>query len=80
MTKNSMTPLATSPLLTIDIEAIGLDQGAHLIIKRALEQVAIGDSLRVVGNTADWESHLLVWCRQNGHALSFIDQIGRAHV
>ncbi len=74
MTKNSMTTLATSPLLTIDIDSIGLDQGAHLIIKRALEQVAIGDSLRVVGNTADWESHLLVWCRQNGHALSFIDQ------
>lgn len=68
-----MMPTAISPQTTIDIESIGLDQGAHLIIKRALDQIAIGDALRVNGNAPDWDTHLLVWCRKNGHAVSFSD-------
>ena len=71
MMKNFTMPTAKSPQNIIDIESIGLDQGAHLIIKRALDQVAIGDTLHVVGSAAEWETHLLVWCRKNGHAVSF---------
>ena len=68
-----MTPQAASPQLAIDIESLGLDQGAQLLIKRALNQVAIGAVLRVDGNAPDWDTHLIAWCRQNGHTVSFIN-------
>ncbi len=71
MMKSSMTTLATSLQKTISIDEIGLDQGAHLLIKRALEEVGVGDTLRVSGSSADWEMHLLAWCRANGHAVTF---------
>ena len=74
MMKNFMMPTATSPQSAIDIEALGLDQGAHLLVRRALDQVAIGATLRVDGHAADWDTHLLVWCRKNGHAVTFVDQ------
>ncbi|MGB4345634.1 MAG: ferritin-like domain-containing protein, partial [Burkholderiaceae bacterium] len=57
----------------INIEALGLHQGAHLLVKRALEQMAVGETLQVDGSAPDWDTHLLVWCRQNGHAVSFAD-------
>jgi hypothetical protein len=66
-----MTTLATSSPPTIAIDGIGLDQGAHLLIKRALEAISVGNTLRVSGRSADWEMHLLAWCRANGHAVSF---------
>lgn len=50
---------------------MGLDQGAHLLIKRALDEVAVGDTLRVSGSAPDWDMHLLAWCRANGHAVTF---------
>jgi len=66
-----MTTLATSPLKTIAIDALGLDQGAHLLIKRALDEVVIGGTLRISGSAPDWDMHLLAWCRANGHAVTF---------
>ena len=63
---------ATSLPQTIDIKSMGLDQGAHLLIKRALDQLAIGDTLRVQGSAPDWDMHLLAWCRSHGHAVSFV--------
>ncbi len=65
--------MATSSLKTIAIEALGLDQGAHLLIKRALAEVPVGEVLRVTGSAPDWDMHLLAWCRANGHAVSFVD-------
>ncbi len=62
---------AVSPHKTINIESLGLDQGAHLLVKRALGEIAIGATLRVTGNAPDWDMHLLAWCRSNGHAVSF---------
>ncbi len=66
-----MTTLATSSLKTIAIDALGLDQGAHLLIKRALDEVVIGGTLRVAGSAPEWDMHLLAWCRANGHAVTF---------
>lgn len=68
-----MTPMETSLLKTIAIESLGLDQGAHLLIKRALDEVPVGGVLRVNGSAPDWDMHLLAWCRSNGHAVSFVD-------
>lgn len=66
-----MTMLAISPQRTIAIDGLGLDQGAHLLIKRALDEVDVGHALRVTGSAPDWQMHLLAWCRSNGHAVSF---------
>ncbi len=63
---------ATSPQKTIAIDALGLDQGAHLLIKRALDSVDVGETLRVTGSSPDRDMHLLAWCRANGHAVSFV--------
>jgi TusA-related sulfurtransferase len=54
---------------TIDIEALGLDQGALMLIKRALAERAPGDELGVRGRAPGWSSHLAAWCRQQGHGL-----------
>ena len=64
--------METSSLKTIAIESLGLDQGAHLLIKRALDEVPVGGVLRVAGSAPDWDMHLLAWCRSNGHAVSFV--------
>lgn len=66
-----MTMLETSPQRTIAIDGLGLDQGAHLLIKRALDEVDVGRALRVTGSAPDWQMHLLAWCRSNGHVVSF---------
>lgn len=74
MMKNFMTTLATSLQSAINIDGLGLDQGAHLLIKRALEQLPVGATLRVDSTAPDWDTHLLVWCRQQGHAVAFENQ------
>ncbi|KWT87797.1 MULTISPECIES: sulfurtransferase TusA family protein [unclassified Variovorax] len=68
-----MTLPDASPHATIDIESLGLDQGAQLLIKRALGRIAIGATLRVQGDAPDWDIHLLAWCRQHGHEVTFHD-------
>lgn len=66
-----MTPTAISSPKTIVIDGLGLDQGAHLLVKRALDEVAVGGTLRVSATAPDWDMHLLAWCRANGHTVTF---------
>ncbi|MET3183201.1 UNVERIFIED_ORG: TusA-related sulfurtransferase [Variovorax guangxiensis] len=63
--------MAASPIPTIDIESLGLDQGALLLIRRALAERPVGGELRVRGNSPDWRMHLEAWCRSQGHVLHF---------
>ncbi|NML45147.1 ferritin-like domain-containing protein [Ramlibacter sp. G-1-2-2] len=63
-----MTPPDASPRATIAIDALGMDQGAHLLVKRALAEVQPGETLRVDGSGPHWDVPLLAWCRQHGHA------------
>ncbi len=60
---------------TIDIEALGLDQGAHLLIRRALASLPAGQALQVVGSAPELALHLAAWCRQQGHVLQFDDAV-----
>ncbi len=64
-----MPPMDASPLPTIDIESLGLAEGALLLIRRALAEVPAGGVLRVRGRAPDWALHLAAWCRQQGHGL-----------
>jgi hypothetical protein len=64
-----MTETGTSPASTIDIEGLSFDQGAHLLIKRALRDVPIGGRLVIRGRAPDLSVHLGSWCRAQGHEM-----------
>ena len=52
---------------TIDIDALGLDEGALLLVRRALTELPVGARLTVRGRGPLWETHLAAWCRHQGH-------------
>jgi hypothetical protein len=54
----------------IDISDLGLDRGAHLLIKRALRCVAVGAKIGVRGSNAELGVHLPAWCRAQGHEIT----------
>jgi hypothetical protein len=60
----------------IDIEALGLDAGAHLLIKHGLLRVAPGDAIGVVGSSPGWEAQLSAWCRSQGHPMVLTERDG----
>lgn len=62
-----MTKAETSPAQIIDIEDLGFDRGAHLLIKRALADVPVGGKIGVRGSDPDVGVHLRGWCRSQGH-------------
>ena len=49
-------PKETSLSPIIDIEHLGLDAGAHLLVKHGLQNVPVGGELHVVGNGLGWEA------------------------
>ncbi|MBI2756255.1 MAG: ferritin-like domain-containing protein [Chloroflexi bacterium] len=59
----------TSPLSTIDLEALGLDRGAHLLVDRALAVLPVGGRLLVRGRAPALGIHLAVWARARGHGI-----------
>ena len=59
-----------SPRATIDLEDLGLDRGAHLLIDRALAALPVGGELAVHGRDPALTVHLRAWCRAHGHAFS----------
>jgi hypothetical protein len=56
-----------SPPPVIDLEGLGLDQGGHLLLKRALAGVEVGDRVEVRGRAPDLAVHVRAWCRSTGH-------------
>ena len=66
-----MTMKDASPSPLIDIEALGFDAGAHLLVSHALTTLTPGQQLRVVGRAPGWEVQLEDWCRRQGHALQW---------
>ena len=61
----------------IDIENLGLDAGAHLLIKQGLKGIAPGGELTVMGSCAGWEAQLSAWCRNQGHRVDLTELNGR---
>jgi len=59
----------SSPL--IDIESLGFDAGAHLLVRHALDALTPGQTLRVVGAAPGWEVMLEHWCRGQGHLVQW---------
>lgn len=52
---------------TVDLQELGFEQGAHLMVRRALEGLPPGGELGVTGQDPALLIHLDVWCRKAGH-------------
>lgn len=59
---------AASPSL-IDLQALGFDAGAHLLVQHALLTLPVGGEVQVRGDAAGWQAQLAGWCRDQGHGL-----------
>ncbi len=57
-----------SPPAIIDLEDLGLDRGAHLLIERALSALPVGGHLDVRGRDPALGVHLRAWARSRGHS------------
>ncbi|MDF1485124.1 ferritin-like domain-containing protein, partial [Ramlibacter sp. H39-3-26] len=60
-----------SPSPLTDIEALGFDAGAHLLVKHALATLPVGGTLAVTGRAPGWQVQLADWCRSQGHTLAW---------
>lgn len=54
---------------TIDLENLGLDRGGHLLVQRALADLAVGGELVVRGCDPVLGLHLRTWARSQGHVV-----------
>lgn len=55
------------PRAQVELGTLGLDAGAHVLVKLALARVARGEGVAVRGEHPDLAAHLDAWCRQEGH-------------
>ncbi|MBB3674736.1 hypothetical protein FHX36_000471 [Modestobacter versicolor] len=60
----------TPPAALVDLDRLGFDAGAHLLVRRGLREVPIGGRLRVRGDDPALGVHLRAWCRAEGHGFS----------
>ncbi|ACU69490.1 conserved hypothetical protein [Catenulispora acidiphila DSM 44928] len=60
-------------LTIIDLEGLGLDAGAHLVLNRALTGLPAGGRLAVVGGNQMLGVQLGAWCRSEGHGFDPAD-------
>jgi len=51
----------------VELGGLGLDQGGHLLIKRALRTVPVHAPVAVYGIAPELAIHLRGWCRAQGH-------------
>lgn len=55
---------------TTDLDGLGLDEGGHLLVQRALEPLPPGGRLTVTGTHPALRVHLAAWCRERGHRVT----------
>src|SRR5947209_18124529 len=66
-----MTAPAASPPVAIDLEDLGLDQGGHLLLKRALASVGVGARVEVRGRAPELAVHVRAGGRARGHGFEW---------
>jgi hypothetical protein len=57
------------PLPATDLEDLGLDEGGHLLVARAVAAAGPGSVVSVRGTHPALAIHLAAWCRAGGHRL-----------
>lgn len=53
----------------VELGDLGLDRGAHLLVKRELSRVPPGGAVEVRGAAPELGVHLEAWCRARGHSV-----------
>lgn len=51
----------------INIENLGFDSGAHILVKHKLALLAPGEEIEIKGTAPEWETQAAAWCRAQGH-------------
>ncbi len=59
-------------VFAVDLGSLGLDQGGHLMIKRALRAAPLAVPVAVHGNAPALAVHLRAWCRVQGHDIEIL--------
>ena len=54
---------------TVALASVGLEQGGHLLVKRALARISAGERVLVQGSSPTLRIDLGAWCRTQGHTL-----------
>src|SRR5579863_10002951 len=54
----------------VDLGGLGLDEGGHLLVARALAGLRPGERLAVSGTHPALGLHLAAWCREHGHRVA----------
>jgi hypothetical protein len=54
----------------VDLAALGLDRGGHLLVERALAALAPGERLRITGRDPHLTVHVAAWARTAGHGIA----------
>src|SRR2546423_1592559 len=67
MKQDFMIATDESSLQVIDLKSLSFEQGAHLLIKKALAEIPIGARLGIRGSAPELPIHLRAWCRAQGH-------------
>ena len=68
--RSRLPPLMVDSPTCVDLCDLGLDDGGHLLIERALAGLEPGARVGVAGTHAALALHLGAWCRAQGHRLS----------
>jgi TusA-related sulfurtransferase len=58
--------------MQVDLGDLGFEAGGHLLVKRALRGIAVGEEIQVTSRVPELESHLRGWCRLEGHAFRWV--------
>lgn len=64
-----------TPPAELDLGDLGLDQGGHLLLRRALRKLPPGKELRLRGASKTLFVHVRAWCRAEGHGFALRDDV-----
>jgi TusA-related sulfurtransferase len=67
--------VATPGPAALELGDLGLDEGAELLVKRALAAVPVGAAIDVVGAAATLAIDLPAWCRGQGHRVAEVERV-----
>ncbi|TML12082.1 MAG: ferritin-like domain-containing protein [Actinobacteria bacterium] len=60
----------------VDLGHLGFDEGAHIVVKHAIEQLEPGARVDICGTHPELRVHLRAWCRARGHGYEGRDADG----
>lgn len=55
----------------INIENLGFDSGAHVLVKHRLASMKSGDKIEISGQAPEWQTQAAAWCRTQGHGFTY---------